>query len=208
MLCGSIENKRNDTGLRCVLQKPEAGQQGFLIWQKDQLPALVNWNDPVVKHGLGHRVTYARLVQRKASSRTYENMRRSKATKERKVALLKRTVASTGGTLLARSHAASQTEPVLSRLWSLRQKAALPAVSSVPTLASGRYNATCLQPFWQPLFQQPTFCPRVRKSCHCLPQVRKRACGPHMSECNNAATEGQPLRRPLWLCQSRSASAS
>jgi len=65
---GSIENKRNDTGLRFVLQKPEEGQQGFLIWQKDQLPALLSWNDPVVKHGLDHRVKYTRLVQRKASS--------------------------------------------------------------------------------------------------------------------------------------------
>jgi hypothetical protein len=65
---GSIENKRNDTGLRFVLQKPEEGQQGFLIWQNDQFPALINWNDPVVKHGLDHRVKYARLVQRKASS--------------------------------------------------------------------------------------------------------------------------------------------
>jgi hypothetical protein len=65
---GSIENKRNDTGLRFVLQNPEEVQQGFLIWQKDQLPALVNWNDPVVKHGLDHRVKYARLVQRKTSS--------------------------------------------------------------------------------------------------------------------------------------------
>jgi hypothetical protein len=65
---GSIENKRADTGLRFVLQKPEEGQQGYLIWQKDQFPALVNWNDPVVKHGLDHRIKYARLVQRKASS--------------------------------------------------------------------------------------------------------------------------------------------
>jgi hypothetical protein len=64
----SIENKRNDTGLRFVLQKPEEGQQGFLSWQNDQFPALINWNDPVVKHGLDHRVKYARLVQRKASS--------------------------------------------------------------------------------------------------------------------------------------------
>jgi hypothetical protein len=64
----SIENKRNDTGLRFVLQKPEEGQQAFLIWQTDQLPALVNWNDPVVKHGLDQRVKYTRLVQRKASS--------------------------------------------------------------------------------------------------------------------------------------------
>ncbi len=65
---GSIENKRNDTGLRFVLQKPEEGQQGFLIWQQDQVPALINWHDPVVKHGLDHLVKYARLVQRKASN--------------------------------------------------------------------------------------------------------------------------------------------
>ena len=64
----SIENKRNDTGLRFVLQKPEEGQQGFLIWQNDRFPAIINWNDPVVKYGLDHRVKYARLVQRKASS--------------------------------------------------------------------------------------------------------------------------------------------
>ena len=64
----SIENKRNDTGLRFVLQKPAEGQQGLLIWQHDQLPALINWNDPIVKHGLDHRIKYARLVQRKASS--------------------------------------------------------------------------------------------------------------------------------------------
>jgi hypothetical protein len=65
---GSIEIKRNDTGLHFVLQKPEEGQQGFLIWQNDQFPALINWHDPVVKHGLDHRVKYARLLQRKASS--------------------------------------------------------------------------------------------------------------------------------------------
>ena len=65
---GSLENKRNDTGLCFVLQRPEAGQQGFLIYQHDHLPALIDWHDPVVKHGLDHRVKYARLVQRKASS--------------------------------------------------------------------------------------------------------------------------------------------
>jgi len=64
----SIENKRNDTGLRFVLQKPEEGHQGFLIWQHDQFPALIDWDDPVVKHGLDQRIKYARLVQRKASS--------------------------------------------------------------------------------------------------------------------------------------------
>ena len=64
----SIENKRNDTGLRFVLQTPEEGHQGYLIWKQDQLPALIDWNDPVVKYGLDHRIKYARLVQRKASS--------------------------------------------------------------------------------------------------------------------------------------------
>ncbi len=64
----SIENKRNDTGLRFVLQKPEEGNQGYLIWKQDQLPALIDWNDAVVKYGLDHRIKYARLLQRKASS--------------------------------------------------------------------------------------------------------------------------------------------
>src|SRR5436309_12914211 len=64
----SIENKRNDTGLRFVLQKPEEGKQGFLVWKDDQLAAIIDWNDPVVKYGLGHRIKYARLIQRKASS--------------------------------------------------------------------------------------------------------------------------------------------
>src|SRR2546429_1674985 len=64
----SIENKRNDTGLRFVLQKPEEGNQGFLIWKDDQLAALIDWEDPVIKHGLAQRIKYARLVQRKASS--------------------------------------------------------------------------------------------------------------------------------------------
>ena len=66
-LC-SIENKRNDTGLRFVLHQPEEGNQGYLIWKGDQLAALINWNDPVVKYGLDHRIKYARLIHRKASS--------------------------------------------------------------------------------------------------------------------------------------------
>jgi hypothetical protein len=31
---GSIENKRNDTGLHFVLQAPEEGNRGWLIWQE------------------------------------------------------------------------------------------------------------------------------------------------------------------------------
>jgi hypothetical protein len=64
----SLENKRNDTGLRFVLQQPEDGNGGYLIWKDDRFAALIEWKDPVVKHGLGHRIKYARLVQRKASS--------------------------------------------------------------------------------------------------------------------------------------------
>src|ERR1700719_1490453 len=35
----SVENKRNDTGLRFRLQCPEEGNRGWLIWGKDRLPA-------------------------------------------------------------------------------------------------------------------------------------------------------------------------
>ena len=65
----SIENKRNDTGLRFVLQKPEEGNQGMVLWKGDALLALIDWNDPVVKHGLAHRIKYARLIRRRAASR-------------------------------------------------------------------------------------------------------------------------------------------
>src|SRR6266478_1555021 len=64
----SLENQRNDTGLRFVLQKPEEGQRGFLIWKDDQLEAVIDWEDEVVAHGLRQRIKYARLVQRRASS--------------------------------------------------------------------------------------------------------------------------------------------
>jgi len=65
----SLENKRNDTGLRFVLQPHEDGRQlGFLLWHDDRLPALIDACDPVVAHGLAHPVKYARLVRRPASS--------------------------------------------------------------------------------------------------------------------------------------------
>jgi hypothetical protein len=64
----SIENKRNDTGLRFVLETPEEGNHGYLIWKDDQLLALIDWKDPVVKYGLSHRIKYARLLQCKVSS--------------------------------------------------------------------------------------------------------------------------------------------
>ena len=64
----SVENKRNDTGLRFVLQPPAEGNAGYLLWQNDRLPALIDWEDPVVTYGLAHRKKYARLIQRAASS--------------------------------------------------------------------------------------------------------------------------------------------
>ena len=66
---GSIENKRNDTALRFMLQQPEESNRGFLIWKEDRLEAVIDWEDEVVAHGLETcRIKYARLVQRRASS--------------------------------------------------------------------------------------------------------------------------------------------
>ena len=66
---GSLENKRNDTGLRFVLETSEDGRQrGYLLWHDDRLPALIDLDDPVVSHALAHPVKYARLVRRPASS--------------------------------------------------------------------------------------------------------------------------------------------
>jgi len=64
----SVENKQEKSGLRFILQPPEEGNQGWLVWGKDRLPAMIDWEDPVVKYGLDHRIKYARLVRRKASS--------------------------------------------------------------------------------------------------------------------------------------------
>src|ERR1043166_6484952 len=44
----SVENKRANTGLRFVLQPPEQGNAGSLLWQGDQIPARIDWRDPVV----------------------------------------------------------------------------------------------------------------------------------------------------------------
>jgi transposase len=64
----SVEGKNNTQGLRFVLQSPEEGRAGWLVWQQDRLPALIDWDDPVVKHGLDQRIKYVRLVRRRASS--------------------------------------------------------------------------------------------------------------------------------------------
>ncbi|GER87336.1 hypothetical protein KDW_14980 [Dictyobacter vulcani] len=63
----SVEGKRNNVGMRFVLD-PNAGDGGFLIWNKHVIPALIDWRDPVVQHGMRHPIKYVRLVRRKASS--------------------------------------------------------------------------------------------------------------------------------------------
>jgi hypothetical protein len=62
-----VEGKRNDVGLRFVLD-PNAGDGGFLIWNQLVIPAIIDWLDPVIQHGLRHTIKYVRLVRRKASS--------------------------------------------------------------------------------------------------------------------------------------------
>jgi len=63
----SVEGKRNDVGLRFVLD-PTAGDGGFLIWNEQVIPAVIDWRDPVIQHGLRHPIKYVRLIRRKASS--------------------------------------------------------------------------------------------------------------------------------------------
>jgi hypothetical protein len=63
----SVEGKRNDVGLRFVLD-PNAGDGGFLLWNQQVIPAIIDWRDPVVQHGMRHKIKYVRLVRRKASS--------------------------------------------------------------------------------------------------------------------------------------------
>jgi hypothetical protein len=54
--------------MRFSLHQAEEGNQGCLLWGEDRIPALIDWNDPVVAYGLRHRMKYARLLRRQASS--------------------------------------------------------------------------------------------------------------------------------------------
>jgi hypothetical protein len=63
----SVEGKSNNTGMRFVLD-PNAGDGGFLIWNTEVIPAIIDWLDPVIQHGMRHKIKYVRLVRRKASS--------------------------------------------------------------------------------------------------------------------------------------------
>ncbi len=68
----SMEGKTNKQGIRFVLQDPKEGNAGWLVWGKGRFAALIDWNDPVVKHGLAHRIKFVRLLRRKASSERAE----------------------------------------------------------------------------------------------------------------------------------------
>src|SRR6266487_539061 len=64
----SVEGKRNDTRPRFLLQTPQEGDAGYLLWGKDRIPALIDREDPVINHGLDQRIKYTRLVRRRATS--------------------------------------------------------------------------------------------------------------------------------------------
>jgi hypothetical protein len=64
----SVEGKTNSSGLRFRLQAGEEGDQGWLTWNGDLIPALIEWGDEVVHHGLEQRIKYVRLIRHRASS--------------------------------------------------------------------------------------------------------------------------------------------
>src|ERR1051326_7480350 len=65
----SLEGKTNTQGIRFVLQPPQEGNQGWLVWGEERISALIDWQDPVVLYGLlRHRITDVRLRRGKASS--------------------------------------------------------------------------------------------------------------------------------------------
>src|SRR5258708_5062083 len=39
----SVENKWEKSGLRFLLQPPEQGNRAWLVWNKDRLPAIIDW---------------------------------------------------------------------------------------------------------------------------------------------------------------------
>jgi len=39
-----------------------------MVWGNERIPAIINWKDPVIRHGLKQRIKYTRLVRHKASS--------------------------------------------------------------------------------------------------------------------------------------------
>ncbi len=64
----SVEGKTNTSGLRFHLQAGAQGNQGWLSWNGEQIPALIDWQDVVIRHGLQQRIKYVRLLRQRASS--------------------------------------------------------------------------------------------------------------------------------------------
>ena len=64
----SVEGKTNSSGLSFHLQAGADGNEGWLSWNGDQIPALIEWEDEVVHHGLQQRIKYVRLIRHRASS--------------------------------------------------------------------------------------------------------------------------------------------
>jgi hypothetical protein len=64
----SVEGKTNTSGLRVHLQAGAEGNQGWLMWNGERTPLLIDWQDEVVHHGLQQRVKYVRLLRHRASS--------------------------------------------------------------------------------------------------------------------------------------------
>jgi hypothetical protein len=64
----SVEGKTNTSGLRFHLQAGAEGNRGWLSWNGEHIPVLIDWQDEVVHHGLQQRVKYVRLLRQRASS--------------------------------------------------------------------------------------------------------------------------------------------
>src|SRR5258708_20493007 len=64
----SVEGKTNTSVLRFQLQAGAEGSQGWLSWNGEQIPAVIDWQDVVIRHGLQERIKYVRLLRQRASS--------------------------------------------------------------------------------------------------------------------------------------------
>ncbi len=64
----SVEGKTNTSGLRFHLHAGADGTQGWLSWNGERIPALIDWQDEVIHHGLLQRIKYVRLLRQPASS--------------------------------------------------------------------------------------------------------------------------------------------
>ena len=63
-----MEGKRNDTGMRFVLQQAVESNQRGLLWSEDHFSTLIDWKGVEVAYGLRQGIKYAQLVRHQASS--------------------------------------------------------------------------------------------------------------------------------------------